>query len=264
MDFVRINRSKIHQVILPIFKTTKKEPHDLISFQGTGFIIAPKILVTCWHCIEEPLQENEQYSAIVVKEDGTDHKLITLYNIDKDSNGNDLATASHDYEPSEYLLKVPLNDAAFGAEIWTYGYPFTAPELLPNRSIRFMVPPQFFKGYIVRNLIFKQPGYGDVKSYELDLNVPKGLSGAPVMGLGDTIVFGVIYGSNDIATIDHLSLLDPETGYKQPEIQRIVSLGVAHYTENLLLVRGKATDSVSLLDYCNRFVTKNDTKTGPN
>lgn len=256
MNFIKLKRSKIHEVILPIFKTTKKKPHDLISYQGTSFIIAPRLLLTCWHCVEEPLKTNEQYSAIVVKEDGSDHTLIPLLNIEQDANGNDLATANHEYIPSEYMLKIGLNDEPFGTEFWTYGYPFTTPELLPDGSKRFTSPPQFFKGYIVRNLKFQQPGYGEVKSYELDFNVPKGLSGAPVMKLGDTIVIGMIYGSNDIATIEHISNVNPDTGKKDPEIHRILSLGLAHYTENILVVKGTATGNVPLLEYCNRFIDK--------
>ena len=253
MDLVRLDRSKIHEVILPIFKTKVSGAYELISYQGTGFIIAPKVLMTCWHCVDEPLKENEQYAAIVVREDGSDHTLFPLSNIERDSNGMDLATASHEYIPSEYLLKLALNDVPFGTEIWTYGYPFTTPERLRDRSLRFTVPPQFFKGYIVRNLVFKQPDFGDVPSYELDLHVPKGLSGAPLMKVGDTVVIGVIYGSNDIATIEHISAVDPESGKNEPEIQRIVSLGLAHHTANLLQANGKATDNLSLLDYYMKY-----------
>ena len=222
LNFTKISRSKIHEVILPIFKTTNKEPFDLISFQGMGFVIAPNVLITCWHCVDEPLKHDEQYSAVIVKEDGSDHTLVELINIEKDANGNDLATANHAYTPSEYLLKLATNDAAFGTEIWTYGFPLTTPELLPDGSKKFVAPPQFLKGYIVRNLTYNYEGYGEVKSYELDLLVPKGLSGAPLMILGDSIVIGVIYGSNEFATIEHISSVDPNTGKSEPEIQRII------------------------------------------
>jgi|GEM_PF-5487821 len=255
MNEVRFKRHKIHEVILPIFKTTKTKPYDLISFQGMGFIIAPNVFLTCWHCVDDPLRDNEQYAALVVKEDGSDHTVIHLSNIEKDTNGKDLATANHDYIPSEYVLKLGLNDAAFGKEIWTYGFPLTTPERLPDGGMIFNVPPQFLKGYIIRNLTFNQPGFGNTKSYELDLQVPKGLSGAPLMILGDSIVIGVIYSSNDVATIEHIGSIDPETQSREPEIQRIISFGLAHYTENLLLVRGKATENVSLIDYCKKYIT---------
>lgn len=255
MNEVRFKRNQIHEVILPIFKTTNVKPYDLISFQGMGFIIAPNLFLTCWHCLDDPLENNEQYAAIAVKEDGSDHTLIQLSNIERDANGLDLATANHDYTPSEYVLKVGLNDAAFGQEIWTYGFPLTTPERSPDGKMIFNVPPQFLKGYIIRNLTYNQPGFGNTKSYELDMLVPKGLSGAPLMILGNSIVIGVIYSSNDVATIEHFSSINPATQVREPELQRIISFGLAHYTENLLLVRGKATENQPLIDYCKKRST---------
>lgn len=245
---IRINRSMLAEGILPIFKVTKTKPVDLVSFHGTGFTIAPGLLATCWHCVNEPLKDNEQYAVIIVKEDGTDHKVLYLKNIEQDANGSDLATANHGWTPS-LNLKLALNNAAFGQEVWTYGYPLSEMRLSLEGERQAYVPPRFLKGYVIRNLLHNHPQYGQVASYELDLPAPPGLSGAPLMLLGTTDVIGVIYGSNDIGTIDHFASVDPETGEKDPEVQRIITFSLAHYTETFLELTGKATDGLKLIDY---------------
>ena len=59
----KLKRKILHETILPIFKTKKAEPYELISFQGMGFIAAPRVLITCWHCVSGTLEKDEQCQA---------------------------------------------------------------------------------------------------------------------------------------------------------------------------------------------------------
>ena len=72
--------------------------------------------------------------------------------------------------------------------------------------MRYLVPPQIFKGYVVRNLEYETSRYGAIPSYELNIAIPEGLSGAPLMLMNSTIVIDVVYGSHSITTIEELKL----------------------------------------------------------
>jgi hypothetical protein len=85
-------------------------------------------------------------------------------------------------------------------------------------------------------------------SYELDMPAPEGLSGSPLLS-GDDMVIGVVYGNNEVATIDQFSSIDPTTGERQPEIQRVVSFALAYHTDALSNLTGKATHGVALKEY---------------
>ena len=78
---------------------------------------------------------------------------------------------------------------------------------------------------------------------------PAGLSGAPLIKLRTHQVVGVVYGSNDVGSIDHFASVNPETGYVEPEVQRIVSFVLAHHTEVIWSLRGVATEHQPLIEY---------------
>lgn len=63
---------------------------------GTGFVLAPGVLVTCWHCVP-PINEG-RYVAVGFHEGAISHYLLSK--IAQDPSGADLATASLDCEPS--------------------------------------------------------------------------------------------------------------------------------------------------------------------
>jgi hypothetical protein len=62
----------------------------------------------------------------------------------------------------------------------------------------------------------------------------------------------VIYGSNDVQKIEEFARVDPETGERTPELTRIFSFGLAHYTTSLQELVGDATDGLPLLEYIRR------------
>ena len=60
------------------------------------------------------------------------------------------------------------------------------------------------------------------------------------------VVAGVVFGTHDVAQIEELARRDPETGETEPEVVRIVSFGLAHYTESLWNLRGAVTAGKTL------------------
>jgi hypothetical protein len=78
---------------------------------------------------------------------------------------------------------------------------------------------------------------------------PGGLSGAPLLKKPSHEVVGVIYGDHDVGTIDQLARIDPATGERTPEVQRVVTFALAHFTETIKNLQGVATDSLPLAEY---------------
>ncbi len=165
-----IDRKKIHELIVPIFKTGK-DTNDISKYVylGTGFILRDNLLFTCWHCIKDiEIKEDEQISAVIVKEDGSEHKVFQLGNYEQDLNNKDICIMAHPFKATDYLLKLPTkSDYPFGTTIWTYGFPETTKIYGKDQ---LLVPPQFFRGYITRNLIFKgSEEFKDIPSYEINI-----------------------------------------------------------------------------------------------
>jgi hypothetical protein len=80
-------------------------------------------------------------------------------------------------------------------------------------------------------------------SWELSFAVPGGLSGAPLFLDGTLEVVGVVYGNNDVATIEESATVD-SSGVRSPEVQRIVSFGLAHHHSQLLPLTAAAQSFV--------------------
>ncbi len=105
------------------------------------------------------------------------------------------------------------------------------------------------EGYITRSFYFEHLQYGVVPSYELDMPAPQRLSGAPLFSAVTGEVVGVVYGTNDVGLVEEFSSVNPETGERKPEIHRIVSFALAHYTDTLRLLTGDATQGLALAEY---------------
>jgi len=249
---VDIGLYKPSTTVLPVFIVSSTNPSELVSFQGTGFLIAPSLLVTCWHCVKARLPDECTY-AVFRETNPNKWKPYLLSNVQQDHNGADLATANVDLRPTMRLTLA--KDAGYlGTEVWTYGYPFTEKTCQQGNTSDFTLHPIFLQGYVMRSFYYRHPEkqYGSVPSYELDMPGPEGLSGAPVMRSPSLEVIGVLYGTHDVVTIDEFSSIDPDSGKQQPEVRRIVSFTLAHHTDTLKFLRGAATDGLSLDEYLDR------------
>lgn len=232
--------------IVPIFVVAPGNPARLLEFRGTGFIIANGLLVTCWHVVQPDLSNGQRYGAAI--NEGTHRSVFFLYNVQQDVNGTDLATANVHFDAS-IGLALAKEDVRLGGIVWTYGYPFTDVRSLPEGDLHFQLNPRFMRGDVMRGFYYEPKGYGRVNSYELSIPAPQGLSGAPLLKEGTLEVLGTVYGNNDVATIEQFGRIDPATGKREPEIQRIVSFGLSHHLDTLKALRGAATHNVALGEY---------------
>lgn len=248
----RPDRYRADRDILPVFVVTTPEAGQrLVSFQGTGFLIGKQVFVTCWHCVSAPLSD-DQFYAVLVKVNGGYYRATALIEPQQDRNGADLATARVALEP-ELGLILAESDAPDLVEVWSAGYPFTAlTEELPEVGRQPVIHRRALKGYIMRRFWYETPSGELILSYELDMPAPQGLSGAPVMRIdqmkGAREVIGVVHGTNEVATIAEFESVD-EHGERRPEIQRITSFALAHYTDTLRNLTGKATGERPLADF---------------
>lgn len=237
----------MNEVLLPLFKISEG---NLLEYLGMGFTVTDNLLVTCWHCVDVELNDGESIGAIIMREDGQNHIIMYLENIERDKNGLDLATANHAYVPKTYILELNSDDQPIGIDIWAYGRPHTTKQRL-GKEIKFYSPPLLLKGNITRTLSYDHYEYGEMPSYEMSFPPPKGMSGAPIFLNGSTKIIGVIHGSNDISMVEQTRYVDPHTGESEPEIHRIVSYGLAHHTRSLINLQTSATSGLPLYDYVN-------------
>ncbi len=237
----------VERNIVPIFAIEKTHPGKLISFQGTGFILAPNLLITCWHCVSSLLADNQQYAAIIpTKPEG--YSALHLNELEQGFNGIDVAVASIATEPT-LGLTLAKADVPWGTHVWTYGYPFTTAKEVADTGKRFMLDGRYLEGYVTQAFHYEHHKYGQVSSYELSMPIPAGLSGAPLIRLGSKEVIGLIYGNNDVATIEQFAEVDSQTGKREPEVQRIMSFGLAHHFDTLKNLRSATNLKVPLANY---------------
>jgi hypothetical protein len=238
--------------IFPIFlaKERDNEPPRVTQFRGTGFRLADDLLVTCWHCV---VDEPERGGFAIARVHEGERRMYPLVDVARDSNGSDLATARIYWEPEHALpppqLVLATKGTITGASVWTYGYPLTT-EVPEADGPRFVLNGRYLEGYVTRAFWYEHPSLGTLPAYELDMPAPEGLSGAPLVSLHERhTVVGVIYGRHEVGLVDEFSRVDPETGDKTPEVQRIFSFGLACDTSTLVDLRGLATGGLRLADH---------------
>ena len=241
------DRHVVDKDVLPIFVMTKEDPSLPLSFEGTGFVLGNGLLVTCWHCVAATLPDDQVYAVAFEQETGK-YSMASLDDIEQDPSGVDLATARVALR-STLGLTIPDNDLAYGTDVWTFGYPLTERRPLSDGQQSFQLAGRYLQGYVMRSFYFDAPNGARVLSYELDMPTPEGLSGAPLVRVGTKQVYGVVYGTNEVALIDQTAFVDPESGRREPEIQRLVTFGLAHYTQSLRALCGAATKGLPLHDF---------------
>lgn len=241
----------VNHHILPIF-VGRHHANDLklVSFEGTGFVIAPGVLVTCWHCVAAKLPKDQFYAAIVQLEDSSGYRAVYLRDITRHSDGLDLAVAKVEHAPPT-LLTLASKAVRMGTSVLSWGYPLATFNIGPDGAKTFILNPRHLEGYVTRAFKDEDRGLGPADAYELDMPTPEGLSGAPLIKMGTSEVVGVVYGTNEVGLIKHFERIDEE-GRREPEIQRVVTFGLAHYTASLHSLRGPATDGLPLAEYINK------------
>ena len=225
--------------IVTISRPQDKGSPPIESVEGTAFLVARGVLVTCWHCVSEPLPAGHSYGVArrfpLGGVTGT-----ALKDLSRCKAGKDLATAKVAFWPS-LGFKLAERPLEIGEDVWTFGYPLTDVQERPGGGKFFMSHPRLLKGHVMRRFMYPHYDLGAVPSYELSFPAPEGLSGAPLFRAETNEVRGVVYGNNDVTTIVEWSSVDKETGKRTAEVQRTVSYGLAHTLESLAGLRGDAT-----------------------
>jgi hypothetical protein len=200
--------------------------------------------MTCWHCVRAELPPKHIYAAGVMRNDQA--IAYPLANIERDNNGSDLALASIDLVPKAGFK---LSAKAFfpGADVFTYGFPLTEKIRLEGGKTAIKFSPRFTAGYITRTFLYASPGNRPNHTYELSFPALQGLSGAPLLAFGPSII-GVVYGNIDAYTIVEESSQDPKSGEIRPETRRIISFGLAFHTDVTRSVRTSLTAGRQLCD----------------
>ncbi|MBN2186320.1 MAG: trypsin-like peptidase domain-containing protein [Dehalococcoidia bacterium] len=232
--------------ILPIFVVMNPGTVTPALFRGTGFLIAPNILITCWHCVCGSLESGQQYAAVV--EERGKYSAHFLINREQHPLGLDLAIARVDLVPKLNLV-LSAKELSPGDEVMTYGYPLTDRLLTDSEHVRSHLNARFLQGYVTRSYYYSQPGFVRTPSYELDIPVPHSLYGAPIIKLGSKEIAGVFFGSLDIPRVERISEVDRESEKQQVEIERVASFGLAHYTDSLWSLRGAVTQGRPLREF---------------
>lgn len=239
--------TRADQDILPIYVGNFTDPVGASEFCGTGFLIAPGILVTCWHCVSTELPEGKAYVAVRHDPNSNLYRPYLLESIFKDDSGRDLAMAAISIAPT-IGFALSSEHALLGTDVCTFGYPFTDCIIVDGNK-RFVLNARYLQGYITRDFFHDYGEYGPTPSYELSIPALSGLSGAPLIEVGTKTVLGVIYGNNDVATVVHCGSYDAESGKRTPDVERIVSFGLAHYTGSLLEFSTPLTMGIPLGEY---------------
>jgi hypothetical protein len=240
-------RFNVTRDILPLFVAEERggTKVDLVSFEGTAFVVAPSVIVTCWHCVRRPLTERQAYAV------GLGQMLYPLTEVQQDPRGLDLAIARVDgLVPSLGLRLAEDEDVLQGQEVMAYGFPLGQVSRGVHGAARPDVASRVLHGYITRRFVASLPGFISTLSLEIDMPAPAGLSGAPVIvrGRRPMLLGGVVYGANAVAQIEELAQSDPATGFRTPEVQRIVTFAAAHMPDSLRDLRGAATGGRRLAD----------------
>jgi hypothetical protein len=201
---------------------------EAVAYCGTGFIIEGGFFLTCWHCVSGALDAGEAFAAVYPAPNSPPGGagVIPLRNLSQSEHGADLALAKVDSTPLVPRLTLASKEGTIGDDVYTVGYPLLPP---PTQSIGESlvfedVNPRFLRGYITQIGGIDLAGRGRIKSIEVDMLVPPGLSGAPLIRSGTLEILGVLNGNHGSYSIDTVASVEPSTGVITPEVRSLVTL----------------------------------------
>jgi hypothetical protein len=228
--------------VLPVvrFRRTAPGEHEPVAAVGSGFTFGEGTFVTCWHCVSEPLGDDEVYGA-VMRSEGTGSQtydqVFELADLEQDAAGNDLALARVGYSVAP-VLALANDPAAWGEDIVACGYPLPVNSRnTDTREPKIDMNACLLRGYVTRLKIDGRPGREPVRAYELDMPAPGGVSGAPLFRPAPFEIVGVVYGEQD----QHVR------GRETP-----VTFSYAHHLSTLRYARATATRNRPLSEHLNR------------
>jgi len=102
--------------------------------------------------------------------------------------------------------------------------------------------PRYLEGYVTRTFVYPEGPGGPSPAHELDIQVPGGLSGAPVFFQGTDAILGVVFHAHEVETVETFSSVVAVTGKREPEIVRVIYFGLAYPLDTILELRGPVTN----------------------
>jgi hypothetical protein len=240
-----------HHDVLPLFEIDPStDPPSIDAFRGTSFLISDFLLVTCWHCVRDVREgrilvvgSRRNELGEPVDREGADWRLDEVVSISQDTNGFDLATGRVTFRQGPAALSLAPQSLATGADVWSYGYPFTTPQLHDDRK-RWNIEARYLEGYITR-AFWREVGERSIPTYELDMLAPSGISGAPLLDARTGTVCGGVHGSLETTMAE--TALDPLSGDAvAAATPRYFAFAGAHFTSSLHDLAGDATEQMPL------------------
>ena len=247
MDYQATLHAASHFFPVLLVKTEAGKPSVIVEHLGTGFFLFPDVLITCWHCVADPVPAQHEYAIRVEVEKGK-FKAYFLRDIERDRNDTDLATARCPYAPP-VSLELWTKDLLLGEDVWAFGYPFPERKRNADGSLEHVISGRYLRGYMTRHFFYDHPTLGKTDAYELDMRAPQGVSGAALLRRDSIQVAGIIFGSTDVETIEEFASINPRTGVKEPEVRRIISFALAYDTETLGALTTTATGGIPLATF---------------
>lgn len=233
--------------VLPLVGIDHPQHPTKSEILGTAFVATDGVLVTCWHVVRGAIQAGWTVIAAFDKHGDGHFTRVDVTDITRHPTNDDLASARIDMPGAGWRLPEHDTPIDLGTNVVAMGYPLPDVRLDNDGGLTHLVSFQLLKGYLTHVPIIERSGYPPAVSFELDMPAPAGLSGTPLLhGTERNVLLGVVYGTNDVARIESLGSVDPDTGQRTPEIQRIVSFALAHHTRTLRSLRGPAIDNRSL------------------
>jgi hypothetical protein len=83
------NTSDAYRDVFPIF-VARRDKGELLSFEGTGFILSPGVFVTCGHCVGAKLERDLAYG-VGLKQPNGGYNVVFPKDLERDGRGADLA-----------------------------------------------------------------------------------------------------------------------------------------------------------------------------
>jgi hypothetical protein len=224
--------------VLPIAKFRRSAPgqYEPIRAVGTGFTFGEGTFVSCWHCVSDPVENDEVYCAAIrtagIGSQAYD-KVSELAYLGQDTNGSDLALARVDYS-IDPVLALAEEPAAWGEDVVASGYPLPVNTRDPDtRQAKVDMNAMLLRGYVTRLRIDDRPGVLPVRAYELGMMARPGASGSPLFRPHPLEVVGVVYGEQDV-----------QMGGGRP-----VTFAYAHHLSTLREARAAATQGNPLHEF---------------
>ena len=148
--------------------------------------------------------------------------------ISQDANGADVAVAKVS-PPVPPRLTLAAQAGAMGDEVYTLGFPLLPPaEPRIDGNLVFRdVNRSYLRGYVTKTGNIELADKRVVDAIEVDMLVPPGLSGAPLLRAGTLDVIGILFGNHSSYSVETISSVDPVTGVTTPEVRSQVSFGLA-------------------------------------